>query len=300
MVIQWYPGHMTKTKRMMQEQIKHVDLLCEIIDARIPVSSRNPDLDEIAKGKPRMIILNRAGQADPDWNKKWISHYKTQGIFALEVDSKSGAGVKAFPNAVRSMMRDKIAAFAAKGQVGRTIRAMVVGVPNVGKSTFINQVAGRKSAKAENRPGVTRGRQWVTLGGGLELMDTPGILWPKFEDEQVGLHLAFTGAVRDEVTDVELLAFSLMERLARDYGAALTARYKIVPEPDVPGHILLEQAARKRGFLISGGEVDLERMANVLLDEFRSGKLGRITLEQPPRKEEDDHERKTGEGPLEA
>ncbi|MBQ1351256.1 MAG: ribosome biogenesis GTPase YlqF [Oscillospiraceae bacterium] len=290
MVIQWYPGHMTKTKRMMQEQIKHVDLLCEIIDARIPVSSRNPDLDDIARGKPRMIVLNRADQADPEWNKKWVSYYKEQGLFALEVSSKSGAGVKAFPNAVRNMMREKIAAYTAKGQVGRTIRAMVVGVPNVGKSTFINQVAGRKSAKAENRPGVTRGRQWVTLGSGLELMDTPGILWPKFEDEQVGLHLAFTGAVRDEVTDVELLAFSLIERLAKDYAAALTARYKITPEPDAPGYVLLEQAARKRGFLISGGEVDLERMANVLLDEFRSGKLGRITLEHPPQKGDNNHE----------
>lgn len=286
MTIQWYPGHMTKTRRMMQEQLKHVDLLCEIIDARIPVSSRNPDLDEIAKGKPRMVVMNRAGQADPFWNKAWMTYYKTRGIFALEVDSKTGAGIKGFPGAVRAMMQEKIAAFVKKGQVGRTIRAMVVGVPNVGKSTFINQVAGRKSAKAENRPGVTRGRQWVSLGGGLELMDTPGILWPKFEDEQVGLHLAFTGAVRDEVTDIELLAFSLMERLARDYGGAVEARYKFRPEPDAPGHLLLEQAARKRGFLVSGGQVDIARMANVLLDEFRGGKLGRITLEQPPVKEE--------------
>ena len=289
MTIQWYPGHMTKTRRMMQEQLKHVDLLCEIIDARIPVSSRNPDLDEIAKGKPRMVVMNRAGQADPFWNKAWMTYYKTRGIFALEVDSKTGAGIKGFPGAVRAMMQEKIAAFVKKGQVGRTIRAMVVGVPNVGKSTFINQVAGRKSAKAENRPGVTRGRQWVNLGSGLELMDTPGILWPKFEDEQVGLHLAFTGAVRDEVTDMESLACSLIELLANEYGAAVEARYKFRPDPDAPGHLLLEQAARGRGFLISGGQVDTERMANVLLDEFRGGKLGRITLEQPPAKEETAH-----------
>lgn len=295
MIIQWYPGHMTKTRRMMQEQVKHVDLLCEIIDARIPISSRNPDLDEIAKGKPRMVVFNRAGQADPKVNQAWISYYKEMGIPALEVDSKLGSGIKSFPKAVREMMKEKIAAFAAKGQVGRPLRMMVVGVPNVGKSTFINQVAGRKSAKAENRPGVTRGRQWVHLGGGLEMMDTPGILWPKFEDEQVGLHLAFTGAVRDEVIDVELLAFSLMERLAKEYGSSLEARYGFQPDPDAPGHILLEQAARRRGFLISGGEVDLERMANVLLDEFRNGKLGRITLERPPEKgDKEDGEEKGG------
>ncbi|MGI6499110.1 MAG: ribosome biogenesis GTPase YlqF [Oscillospiraceae bacterium] len=299
MTIQWYPGHMTKTRRMMQEQLKHVDLLCEIIDARIPVSSRNPDLDEIASGKPRMVIMNRAGQADPAMNRAWSAYYKKTGVFALAVDSKSGAGVKSFPGAVREMMKEKIKAFAAKGQVGRPIRAMIAGVPNVGKSTFINQVAGRKSAKAENRPGVTRGRQWVNLGGGLELMDTPGILWPKFEDEKVGLHLAFTGAVRDEVTDVEMLACSLIELLAKEYAPALEARYQFHPDPAAPGHALLEQAARKRGFLVSGGEVDLERMANVFLDEFRGGKLGQITLEKPP-EEGDGPDDRTREEPVEA
>ena len=203
----------------------------------------------------------------------------------LETDSKTGAGINRFPSAVRSILKEKLEHYAQKGQVGRTVRVMVAGVPNVGKSTFINKVAKRKSAKAEDRPGVTRGRQWVTVENGLELLDTPGILWPKFEDEMVGLHLAFTGAVRDQVIDAESLAFALMEVLAERYGDALEARYKIKPEEGQKGYELLEQAAKRRGFLISGGEPDLERMANVLLDEYRGGKLGRITLEAPPQPE---------------
>lgn len=289
MNIQWYPGHMTKTRRMLAEQLKNVDLVCEIIDARIPVSSRNPDLDELMGGKPRMIILNRSGQADPTQNQAWVGFFRGQGMYVLETDSKTGAGVSRFPAAVRSFMREKLEHYAAKGQKGRTLRAMVVGIPNVGKSTFINRVSGRKSAKAEDRPGVTRGRQWVTVDSGLELLDTPGILWPKFEDEQVGLNLAFTGAVRDEVIDAETLSFRLMELLARYYPAALEARYGIRNGQDAKGHELLELAARRRGFLISGGEPDLDRMARVLLDEFRGGKLGRFTLERPPEEKEEGH-----------
>lgn len=296
MNIQWYPGHMTKTRRMLAEQLKYVDLVCEIIDARIPVSSRNPDLDQLMGGKPRLLIFNRAAQADPEQNRAWLRYFRAQGLQTLETDCKTGAGVSGFAGAVRSLMREKLEYYAARGQAGRTLRAMVAGIPNVGKSTFINRVAGKKSAKAEDRPGVTRGRQWVTVDRGLELLDTPGILWPKFEDEQVGLHLAFTGAVRDEVIDVETLAFRLMERMAAYYPEALRTRYGIGNEDDAKGHVLLELAARRRGFLVSGGEPDLERMARVLLDEFRGGRLGRFTLERPPEKKGEDHD--GGERPL--
>ena len=281
MDIQWFPGHMTKTRRQMAEDIRQVDLAVEIIDARIPISSRNPDLDELTAGKPRLIVLNRADQADPDMNRAWGAYFRGRGHSVLETDAKSGAGVKQFPAAVKTMMREKLKYYAQRGQTGRPLRAMVVGIPNVGKSTFINKVAKKKSAKASDRPGVTRGKQWITVDQGLELLDTPGILWPKFEDETIGLHLAFTGAVRDAIMDVETLACHLMELLAQRKPEALTARFKIVPEAGQSGWDLLEAGGRKRGFLISGGEVDLERMANILLDEFRGGKLGRITLELP-------------------
>ena len=281
MNIQWYPGHMTKTRRMIAENLKYVDIVAEVIDARIPIASRNPDLDELVGGKPRVVILNRADQADPAASRLWGSFFRDRGIAVLECDARSGAGVKQFSPVMRGALKDQIARWKEKGQVGRPVRAMVVGIPNVGKSTFINKVAKRKSAKASDRPGVTRGKQWITVDQGLELLDTPGILWPKFEDETIGMHLAFTGAVRDAIMDVETLAFHLVELLARRCPEALTARFKIVPEEGMSGWDLLEQGARKRGFLISGGEVDLERMANILLDEFRGGKLGRITLEMP-------------------
>ena len=281
MNIQWYPGHMTKTRRQMENDVKLVDLVAEVADARIPISSRNPDIDTMVGDRPRLIIFNRVDQADPAMTAQWLAWFRGRGYGVLETDAKSGKGVNQFSAAAKSVLKDKLAAWKAKGQVGRPIRAMVVGVPNVGKSTFINKVARRKSAKASDRPGVTRGKQWVSVDTGLELLDTPGILWPKFEDETTGLHLAFTGAVKDEVTDLEGLACALLELLGSRYPKALEDRYKVAGINGLQGWELLEQCAQKRGMLISGGEVDTERMAKVLLDEFRGGKLGRFTLETP-------------------
>lgn len=281
MNIQWYPGHMTKTRRQMEQDIRLVDAVCEIVDARIPLSSRNPDIDSICGGKPRLMILNRIDMADPDMTRRWARYFRDQGMLVLETDCKNRKGTNQFAPAVRELLREKIQRYAEKGQAGRTLRVMVVGIPNVGKSTLINQVAGRKSAKAENRPGVTRGKQWITVEKGLELLDTPGILWPKFEDPEVGLKLAYTGAVKDNVVDVETLAGHLMELLGRSYPQALEGRYKITVPEQVQGYELLEAAGRKRGMLVSGGEVDTERMSRVLLEEYRSGKLGRFTLERP-------------------
>ena len=279
MNIQWYPGHMTKTRRQMTEDVKFVDLVAEVVDARIPISSRNPDIDAMVGDKPRMIIFNRADQADPAQTAVWKSWFREKGFAVLETDAKTGKGVREFSAVVKAALKDKIEQWKAKGQVGRPVRVMVVGVPNVGKSTFINKVAKRKSAKAGDRPGVTRGKQWVNVDSGLDMLDTPGILWPKFEDQTVGMHLAFTGAVKDEVVDIEELAAALLELLRDRYPDSLRERYKLEPTADAKGWELLEQAARKRGMLISGGEVDSERMARVLLDEFRGGKLGRFTLE---------------------
>ena len=281
MNVQWYPGHMAKTRRMIGENLKLVDAVAEIVDARIPISSRNPDIDGLVGAKPRLIILNRADQADPAGNQAWSAYFKAKGFAVLETDANSGKGVGQFAPAVRALLKEQIDAWTAKGQVGRQVRAMVVGVPNVGKSTFINKVARRKSAAAQNRPGVTRGKQWVNVDKGLELLDTPGILWPKFEDQSIGLHLAYTGAVKDEVMDLEELASGLMALLAQRYPGAVQARYKIEIPAGAQGWELLEAAGRRRGFLISGGEVDLERMSRVLLEEYRSCKLGRFTLERP-------------------
>ena len=290
MNIQWYPGHMTKTRRQIEADLKLVDLVAEIIDARIPVSSRNPDIDTICAGKPRLIVLNRADQADPAQNKAWTAHFKGQGWAVAETDARSGRGVNQFAPAVRGALKEQITRWQEKGQVGRPVRAMVVGIPNVGKSTFINKVAGKKSAKASDRPGVTRGKQWVHVDQGLDLLDTPGILWPKFEDETTGLHLAFTGAVKDDIMDMETLGCHLMSLLGGRYPQALAEGYKL---PELPpreegendvtwGYRLLQAAAAKRGMRISGGELDTERMARVLLDEYRGSKLGRFTLEAPP------------------
>lgn len=288
MNIQWYPGHMTKTRRQMAEDLKFVDLVAELLDARIPRSSRNPDIDELVGGKPRLIVLNRADQADPTGTARWAAWFRSQGHAVLETDAKSGKGVAQFSGVIRETLKEKLAAWNEKGQVGRPIRAMVVGIPNVGKSTFINKVARRKSAKAGDRPGVTRGKQWVAVDSGLDLLDTPGILWPRFEDEQTGLHLAYTGAVKDDIMDTETLACHLMEELAQSYPDALIQRYKLDLPPRTGekvgleyGYALLERAARKRGFLRPGNETDTERMGRILLDEFRAGKLGTFTLEEP-------------------
>lgn len=281
MHIQWYPGHMTKTRRMIAENLKMVDIVAEIVDARIPISSRNPDIDELVGAKPRLIILNRADQADPAGNKAWAIYFKSKGFAVLETDANTGKGVNQFAPTVRAILKPQIDAWAAKGQVGKQVRAMVVGVPNVGKSTFINKVAKKKSAIAQNRPGVTRGKQWVVVDSGLELLDTPGILWPKFEDQSIGMNLAYTGAVKDDVMDIEELASLLMALLAKSYPEAIKSRYKIDIPEGAQGWELLEAAGRKRGFLISGGEVNFERMSRVLLEEYRSCKLGRFTLELP-------------------
>ena len=282
MNIQWYPGHMTKTRRQMEADLKHVDIVVEIVDARVPISSRNPDIDAICGNKPRVIMLNRADQADPQLTRAWADYFnKTLGIPAAAADSRAGTGVGQMAALARSALKEQIARWKEKGQVGRPIRAMVVGVPNVGKSTFINKAAKRKSAKTGDRPGVTRGKQWVSVDSGLELLDTPGILWPKFEDETTGLHLAFTGAVKDEVTDLEGLACALLELLRDRYPQAVKERYKVAELEGRQGWELLEDCAKNRGMRISGGEVDTERMAKLLLDEFRGGKLGRFTLEAP-------------------
>ena len=279
--IQWYPGHMTKTRRQMEQDLKLVDAVCELVDARIPRASRNPDIDAICGSKPRMIVLNRTDMADPNATKRWGDHFRAQGFAVVQTDCKSRKGLGDFAPAVRMMLSDKIAAWREKGQVGRSVKLMIVGVPNVGKSTFINQIAGRKGAKAENRPGVTRGKQWVTVGQDLLLLDTPGILWPKFDDPEVGMLLAYTGAVKDDILDIESLACSLMSLLWARYPDALRERYKIDCAPDAQGYELLEAAGRKRGFLLRGGEIDTERMARILLDEYRGTKLGRFTLEEP-------------------
>ena len=279
MNIQWYPGHMTKTRRMIAEQIKHVDAVCEIVDARIPVSSRNPDVDELTAGKPRLVVLNRVDQADPGETRRWTAYFREKGYAVLEANAKGGAGTAQFAAAVRELLRDKLAAWAQRGQAGRTVRVMVLGIPNVGKSTFINKVARRKTARAEDRPGVTRSKQWVPVDSTLELLDTPGILWPRFDDPEVGKRLAFTGAIKDDVVDMEELACYLMDYLGRRYAPVLEERYKIDVQPEDSGYDLLEKAGRKRGFLMRGAQVDTQRMARVLLDEFRGGKLGRFTLE---------------------
>ena len=280
MNIQWYPGHMTKTRRQIEADLKLVDAVCEIVDARIPMSSRNPDIDAICGNKPRIIVLNRMDLADNEATKAWLAYFRGKGIAAIATDCKSKKGVGGFQSAVRSVLKEKIERDAAKG-MNRALRIMIVGIPNVGKSTFINQISGRKGAKAENRPGVTRGKQWVTVDTGLLLLDTPGILWPKFEDPEVGMKLAYTGAVKENVIDTEELSCKLMELLNRYYPQTLVARYGIEPASGTPGYELLEMAGKKRGYLLSRGEINTERMAKVLLDEYRAGKLGLFTFEMP-------------------
>lgn len=280
MNIQWYPGHMTKTRRQIEADLKLVDAVCEIVDARIPISSRNPDIDSICAGKPRIIVLNRMDLADSSATKNWISYYQSKGIAAVATDCKTKRGISSFQPTIRSVLKDRIERNAAKG-MNRPVRVMIVGIPNVGKSTLINQISGRKGAKAENRPGVTRGKQWVTVDGGLLLLDTPGILWPKFDDPNVGMMLAFTGAVKENIIDVEELGYRLAELLWRYYPQTIRDRYGVDVPSDVPGYQLIEEMGRRRGYLLSKGEINTERMSRVLLDEYRTGKLGHFTLEMP-------------------
>ena len=284
--IQWFPGHMARTRRKIVEDLKLVDAVAEILDARVPRSSSNPVLRDLIQRKPKVILLNKSDMADGAQTTRWINYYAQQGEKAIPVESKTGKGINSFFPTVREVLKPQIQAWEKKGMVGRPIRIMVVGIPNVGKSSFINRmIYGGKAGKAEvqDRPGVTRQNRWFTVGKGFELLDTPGVLWPKFEDPIVGEHLAFTGAVRDEILDIEGLASRLLELLMELYPNAVNSRYKteISPEDHLPGYQILEQVGRKRGMLISGGEVNTERAAITVLDEYRGGKLGRITLERP-------------------
>ena len=281
MNIQWYPGHMTKTRRQMEEDIRLVDAVCELVDARIPLSSRNPDIDTLCVNKPRMVILNRIDLADPVTTNAWYDYFRRKGFAVLKTDCKSRKGIDRFVPTVRELLEEKLQRYQERGFVNKPLKLMIVGIPNVGKSTLINQIAGRKGAKAENRPGVTRGKQWVTVDRGLLLLDTPGILWPKFDDEEVGRRLAYTGAVKDDILDTETLACHLITMLWRRYPEALRERYKLDPPAETTGYDLLCEAGRRRGFLLARGEIDTERMARVLLEEFRNCKIGRFSLEAP-------------------
>lgn len=279
--VQWFPGHMAKTRRLITESLPLIDGVVEILDARIPIASQNPELSKIINNKPRIILLNKADIADEKKNKLWIDYFKSQGIITLPVDCKTGKGLNGFTAQISNQLADCLEVFKKKGMTGRTLRLMVVGIPNVGKSSFINRMAKGGKAKVADRPGVTRGNQWFTIGKGIELMDTAGVLWPKFDDPIVGENLAFTGAVKDIVVDIQLLAPRLLEIINRDYPEMLKERYKI-ETGDFTGLELLSAIGKKRGMLISGGEIDYERAAMTVLDEFRGGKIGKITLESPP------------------
>ena len=281
--IQWFPGHMTKTKRQIQSSLKLVDAVAEIIDARIPVSSRNPDLAKLVQNKPRVILLNKCDMANQTATKMWIDYFKKQNLVAIPVDCKSGRGLDKFAPAVNTVMSHKIARLKEKGMVNPTIRIMIVGIPNVGKSSFINKMVKKNRAKVEDRPGVTRGNQWYTIAKNLEMLDTPGVLWPKFDDKTVGEHLAFTGAVKDQILDIELLAVRLLDFIKELKPADFITRFKLENEDveNIVSYELLKMIGKKRGMLVSGGEIDTERAAIMLLDEFRSAKLGRITVEMP-------------------
>ncbi|MBQ5911184.1 MAG: ribosome biogenesis GTPase YlqF [Clostridia bacterium] len=277
--IQWFPGHMTKTRRKIAEILPIIDAVAEIVDARIPVSSRNPDLKDIIKDKPLMILLNKCDMADPKETAKWIEYYKTQGVSAIPVDCKTGKGLNNFKDIVKTTLKDKLEAYKEKGMAGKPLRVMVVGITNVGKSTFINRIAGGNRVKSENRPGVTRGNQWVSIDKQLELLDTPGVLWPKFEDQTVAERLAFTGAVKDGILDIELLAVRLIENLKTNYPELLMARYNL-SELEEDAYDMLCTIGKKRGMVIRGGETDTVRASAMLLEEYRNCKIGRISLER--------------------
>lgn len=289
--VQWFPGHMAKTRRIITKSLALVDAVVEIIDARIPFSSRNPELDKLVGKKPRLVVLNKCDTADEAVTLKWLDFYKRRGISAIAADCRSGMGVNRFLPALKELLKAKIDKWQESGMVGRPIRIMIVGIPNVGKSSFINRLSGRRTAKVEDRPGVTRGKQWVSLSQGIELLDMPGVLWPKFEDEQVGENLAFTGAIKDNIMDIEYLACRLLQFLKKGYADRIIERYGVDLDDIVPddsslsdlgvGYEILNRIGKKRGFLISGGEVNTERAAITVIDEFRAGKLGRISLEKP-------------------
>lgn len=277
--IQWFPGHMAKTRRKIKEILPLIDAVAEIVDARIPLSSRNPELKELIGDKPHIILLNKCDMADKSVTEGWINYYKSQNITAIAVDCKSGKGLNFFKDTVKTVLADRLRLYTEKGMVGKPLRVMVVGIPNVGKSSFINKIAGDRKAKVENRPGVTRGNQWFTIDKQLELLDTPGVLWPKFEDQTVAEHLAFTGAVKDRILDIELLAMRLLEIMKEDYPELLTARYGEL-DFECDSYDLLCLIGKKRGMVIRGGETDTERAATMLLEEYRNCKIGYISLER--------------------
>lgn len=281
--IQWFPGHMTKTKRKIQSSLKLVDAVAEIIDARIPISSRNPDLAQIIQSKPRLVLLNKCDMANQTATKMWIEHFKRQGITAIAIDCKSGRGLNQFAPAVNKVLAQRLEKLKSKGMINPMLRIMIVGIPNVGKSSFINRIAKQNRAKVEDRPGVTRGNQWYTIAKNLEMLDTPGVLWPKFDDKIVGEHLAFTGAVKDQILDIELLAVRLLDFLKKLKPKDFIERFKLEDADieNIESYELLKLIGKKRGMLVSGGEVNTERAAIMLLDEFRAAKLGRITVEMP-------------------
>lgn len=283
--IQWFPGHMTKTKRQIQASLKLVDAVAEILDARIPLSSKNPDLQKLIQNKPKVVLLNKCYMANQNATSRWIDYYASQGVTAIAVDCKSGKGLNKFAPAVNNVLAERRERLKAKGMVNPMLRIMIVGIPNVGKSSFINRVAKQNRAKVEDRPGVTRGNQWYSIAKNIEMLDTPGVLWPKFDDKIVGERLAFTGAVKDQILDTELLAVRLLDFLRSLKPADFIVRFKLddVDLDAVDSYELLNIIGKKRGMLISGGEINTERAAIMLLDEFRSGKLGRITLEMPER-----------------
>lgn len=280
MNIQWFPGHMAKTRRLLTENLKLVDVVVELLDARIPASSKNPEIDSIVKNKPRLIVLNKSDMADPEISREWARWYKSKGMYVIFVDSIKGKGMNQLKNQLKVLMKDKFERDKQKGRIFRPIRTMIVGIPNVGKSTFINKIAGRAVAVTGDRPGVTKGKQWIRLNPEIDMLDTPGILWPKFDDKNTALNLAFTGAIKDEIYDVTEVAASLAEKLSKDYPGLLSDRYKLEDE-NRKGFRLLEAAGAKRGCILPGGEIDMQRIAVVMLDEFRGGKIGKITLEKP-------------------
>lgn len=279
MHFQWYPGHMTKARRMMQENIKLIDLIVELVDARVPLSSRNPDIDELGRGKARLILLNKADLAEDRLNDEWVAYFKEKGYSAVKVNSRKGGGIKSIQSVIQEACKEKTERDRKRGILNRPVRAMVVGIPNVGKSTFINALAGKACAKTGNKPGVTKGKQWIRLNKSVELLDTPGILWPKFEDQEVGLKLAFIGSIKDEILQTEELAAELVKFLKEYYPGVLEEKYGIPEVQDT--YKCLADIAKSRHCLVRGSELDTEKAASILLDDFRGGRLGRITLERP-------------------
>lgn len=279
--VQWFPGHMAKTRRKIKESLSLVDGVTELRDARIPLSSTNPELNELIENKPKIIILNKADLADEETTSEWLSFYESQGIKAIAADCRSGKGLNAYKKAVREVLKDKIKSNTEKGMAGKALRIMVVGIPNTGKSSFINRLSKNGKAKVEDRAGVTRSNQWYKIDDGIELLDTPGVLWPKFEDPDVGYKLAFTGGIKEQILDIETLSIKLLDILKKDYAGRLAERYKLKNFEDMESYELLEYIGRKRGMLISGGEIDTLRAASMLFDELRAGKLGKISFERP-------------------